>query len=230
MDKPQEVQDLPEEHPDPATAGPGPGPLPEPARKRRPIGRRYWLFVIPLLGWFACLGLAVYLLWPLVGNARQADIPVTGGDPGRAPARETPAPAQNPADGPTYLSAVKQRLDACSSSFHDYFLLEQLAVNRPEVLHDSSWRSDISDAMDAFRQDCQPLGTLPAAPRAYADVDHWLKLAAGEIGPTTDGLATAINKDQDAPLHSSVEHMLKFVDYLHNAENALNGLNDRKEI
>ncbi len=128
------------------------------------------------------------------------------------------------------MNLAQQSLETCTSSFHDYFVLEQLAVNQPDVFTDDTWRSDVTDAMQAFREDCQKLGTLPTAPSAYAEIDHWLKLAAGEVGPSTDSLANAINHDQVDQFQASVEHLLKFVDYIHNAEGAMEGINQRKEI
>ncbi len=217
-----------------------------PARRR---GWGLWLFVIPLAAWLACVGLAVVILIPMVLNPPRMDIPVTGGDSGqghgKAPvlATQTPKGVAPASPGPTaapqtapsvsasiYLNTARTRLDTCAASFHDYFILEQVVVDQPDVFTDPSWRSDATDAMHAFHDDCQALGSLPAAPASLGEIDHWLKLAAAEVGPASDSFTTALEKNQTDQFRASVSHLLKFVDYIHNAEGALDGIKQRKEI
>jgi hypothetical protein len=203
---------------------------PPPTRRKRAV----WLFVLPLLAWGACcLGLMIFLVAPLFLDRQRAEIPVTGGDPANAPVILTPTatPAgQKPVSGQEYMDQATQRLDTCTSSFHDYYILERLVVDKPAVFADAAWRSDVTTAMQSFRTDCQPLGSLPAAPAAYTEIDHWLKLAAGEVGSSADNLAKAIDQDQVSQIQASIDHLLKFVKYIHNAEGAMDGIKQRKEI
>jgi hypothetical protein len=195
---------------------------PQPRKKRH---RQWWLLALPLLAWLACLGLVVNIVTPLVWNRQTLQIPVTGGDPTLAAPQE-----KKTVTGAVYMGLARQRLASCTGSFHDYFILEQLVIDQPAVFTDDAWRTDVTDAMEAFRDDCQRLGSLPSAPTAFAEVDHWLKLAAGEVGPSTDSLTRAIDKEQAEQFRVSIQHLLKFVDYIHQAEGAMDGLQQRKEI
>ncbi len=216
-------------------------PNSQPPRRRK---RRLWLFVLPLLGWMACLGLLLSMLAPLMtANRAFRNIPVTGKDPTgplaiptqtqtsqpQAAQPKTTPQKNGPVSGFEYMNQANKRLDACTSSFHDYFVLEQLVVDQPDMFTDSTWRSDVTNAMTSFRADCQQLGTLPSAPTDYAEIDRWLKQAAGEVGQSTDNLASAIDKERPDQFQVSVEHLLKFVEYIHKAEGAINGIKNRKE-
>ncbi len=98
------------------------------------------------------------------------------------------------------------------------------------MFNNSGWRSDATDAMHAFRDDCQALGSLPAAPASLGEIEHWLKLAAAEVGPASDSFTAALQNNKEDQFRASVSHMVKFVDDIHNAEGALDGLKERKEI
>src|SRR6266508_370737 len=98
-------------------------------------GRRFrkrWLFAVPLIAWLCCLGAAVYLFFPLNHAAAPLSIPDTGDPAGPTPGEQTtpdietpPAPGSPAADG--YLEEAQNRLGSCTASFHDYFVLEQVA-------------------------------------------------------------------------------------------------------
>jgi hypothetical protein len=201
-----------------------------------------WLLVFPLAACLACLGLMVFAAAPLFHQTRAVDIPVTGNDP-TLPAGPQASPTQKPSQaagtqqpegtplpGLQFLKAVRQSLESCSGSFQEYFLLEELAVDHPDVFQSKKWRTDATNAMNLFHEDCQTLGTLPDAPPAYAEVDHWLKLAAGEVEPATTSFSAALEKQEAGQFQISIKHMLMFVDYIHNAEGAMNGMLQRKEI
>ncbi len=214
-----------------------------PARKRRrwPV----WLFVFPLAAWLACMGLMVYALIPMIYQARAVSIPVTGGDPSRTPVTKavpasptakaaqvgsTATPQRQPPSEQQYVDAAKQSLDTCTGSFQQYFLLQQMAIDNPDVFSDDTWRSEATAAMNSFHDDCQALGKLPDAPPAYADVDHWLKLAAGEVDPATTSFSAALQNNAADQFQLSIRHMLKFVDDIHNAVGAFDGVLQRKQV
>lgn len=216
----------------------------------KPRKRSGWLFVLPLVAWLACLGATAYAVFPLFPEPQTTEIPVTGEDPDRAPTSSpTQAPPQGDGSqgggsqeggsqkgegsqprGKDFIAQAKTQLEACTKSFRSYFLLEQLALDNPDIFQNGAWRGDATTAMQDFEDDCQTLDSLPAAPPAYQEVEHWLKLAAGEVKPATTSFSASLEKKQAGQFRESIQHMLQFVDYIHNAENAMNGMLDRKEI
>lgn len=204
--------------------------------RRKPLGWRVWLFVFPLVAWLACLGVAGTTVLPLIMNPQTNEIPVTGDDATQSPTQGAPSQAATPqADGkqrpgPEFANKAASQLEACSEAFRNYFLLEQLAIDNPDIFQNEDWRSDTTSAMHSFEDDCQTLGKLPAAPPAYAEVEHWLKLAASEVEPATASFSAALEKEQVGQFQNSIRHMIRFVDYIHNAESAMDSMRSRKEI
>jgi hypothetical protein len=202
-------------------------------RPRRAGRRKYWLFVFPLLAWAACLGLAAYAILPLLPAFERKQIPVTGGDPAPKATSPSRAPTQAQKDAPpqyAFIHEAATQLDTCSESFRSYFILQQLAFENEKIFQNEAWRKDVTSAMVLFHDDCQSLGSLPEAPPAYADIEHWLKKAADEVEPATTSFTAALEKEQVGQFQISIQHMIRFVDYIHNAENLMKGMQERKEI
>lgn len=196
---------------------------------------RALLLWLPLLACAGCL-LGSYLVMPSV----QRNIPVTGRDPLIPP---TPTPADPDADpektqppvepappGFSYHDKALMQLEACNSSFHDFFVVEQIAIHQPEIASRPEWRADAEQVVQSFQADCEPLGSLPAAPSAYSEVDTWLKLAAGEVGPAVDGFTVMLKDDDKSHMVSVVDHLLNFLEYTQNAEKLIDRLKSRKQI
>jgi hypothetical protein len=223
------VYPLPE---DTNAAEPHAGMIERPRRNR--IGK-HWLFIFPLLVWIACLGLAAYSILPLIPKIEREPIPITGGDPTQAPAEPDPSPAptqpqRNLAPGNAFIHVAARQLETCSGSFRDYFILQQLAIENNKIFQNEAWRADVTSAMQLFHDDCQSLGTLPEAPPAYTEIEHWLKKAADEVEPATTSFTAAMEKEEAGQFQISIKHMIRFVDYIHNAENLMHGIFERKEI
>ena len=208
----------------------------EPGRDRRGFIRALLLW-LPLMACAGCLFVSYMLLPPMTADG----IPVTGSrDPlipptptAGAPSAQPPAPPAPP--GFSYRDEALLRLDACNASFHDFFVVEQIAIHQPEVAAGSAWRAEAERAVQSFRDNCEPLGSLPAAPAAYTQVDTWLKLAAGEVAPAVEGFSVMLDADdprrQDRERMSrTVDHLIKFLEYTTNAEDLIDRLQLRKQF
>ncbi len=205
--------------------------LPEEPR-RRSRWKLPGLFL--LLAWIACLLLAFVAFTPLVGSSSDG-IPVTGGSLVNVPSAATLTPLppeQQPKlmPGETYKFVAEQRLSTCSSSFQSLFVLERLVAHQPNLMQDPTWSSDASRAMKAFRQDCEQLGHLPAAPAEFAKVDGLLKQAAGEVRPAADGFSIVLQSHELNQLTLSINHLQKFVEYIHQVENMLQNMQDIRQL
>jgi hypothetical protein len=132
--------------------------------------------------------------------------------------------------GTSYRTLATDALDTCSSAFHDFFVLEELVAHRPGVINDSQFRDDSTQAMQAFREDCAKLAALPEAPAAFREIGALLKHAAGEVAPAADSFTQMLDQSDANLLSDSVEHMLKFVDYTHQAESLLSQMEEMKNI
>lgn len=200
----------------------------------RPAARR--TFVVRMLAWLpmaffaACLVLAM-LAQPLARAV--PNVPVTGGS-------LPPAPTLTPGGEPvlrlsegvglSYKEIAAARIHECTMAFHEFFILERMATNHPDMVSSDSWRSDAQIAMDDFESGCAPLGTLPDAPHAYAEADRWLKLAAGEVNSASTRFALLIEDSDAAHIEVIGEHVMKFLEFTHNAELIIDRLEERKEL
>lgn len=193
--------------------------------------RRSWLFLaLVLLVCLAYLGVSLYMNNPSVGGSRFIRyLPVTGGD-GTGQRRTQLAPLLPAVPGKIYRLEAEHRLELCSSSFSSVFDLERMATRRPDMLESPRWIKQTQQAMQDFQQDCGELGSMPTAPSAYAEVDHWLKMAASEVEPVSERLGKVLDKHDPLDLLGAMDHMTRFITYTHNARSALDGMQDRKEI
>src|SRR5512133_2600673 len=211
---------------------------------RTAVRRRVFLTLSLLFNCLVCLGVgfvALHVMTPQAFLSAPVELPVTGGDPPLDPttAPDDPTPSPPPDKdfgGPslpltqTYREAAVDRLSICMSAFHDFFLMEELAAQQPEILKNDAWTKDVTRAMNAFRSDCEPLGSLPDAPAGYAEMDRWLKLAAGEVTQAADSFAAAMQNQPSADLGGVAKHLMRFVHYAQNAEDILSSLEERREI
>lgn len=190
--------------------------------------RRIWMLLLPLLGGLMCMGITAALL---VRPARRPalSVPVTG-DATATPRPRRAAASASPANADEYRSAVKDYLSNCEAAFHDFMLMEEMVVHQPDLLGNTTWRADISTAIQSFRSDCSSLSGLPTAPPAYGEVDHWLELAAGEVTPAADSFSSLLDSQNRPDMHAAVDHLLRFAEYAHNAEAVLNNMSERREI
>lgn len=211
---------------------------------RTSVRRRVFLTLSILLNCLVCLGVglaALHVLAPPPLVSAPIELPVTGGDPAAdpTPAPDDPTPSPTPGQGfaspatplaQTYHDAAAERLSICMASFHDFFLMEELAAQQPDILKNNSWNEDVTRVMTAFRTDCEPLGSLPDAPTGYAEMDRWLKLAAGEVTQAADSFAAALQNQRSADLSGVTTHLMRFVHYAQNAEDILSSMEERREI
>ena len=89
--------------------------------------------------------------------------------------------------------------------------------------------------MGDFKQDCEPLGKLPAPPASYRQVDQFLKLAYAEVTQADEELSALLDgKDNTLltaeHLKQGMQHLVKFIEFAKQIEEALSGLGQRKEI
>lgn len=211
------------------------------AQQRAALRRRYLralLIWVPLAACAACLVVALVAL-PSMDNPL---LPVTGG---RAPVHDipvaptlTPGPTRQPEPAPvvppntifSYKEEALSRLADCSSAFHDFFLIEQLALHQPEMIQEENWRSQASTAMQFFEHDCAPLGEMQDVPTAYGEVDRWLKLAAGEVDSASGVFHDMLDAQDMRQIGVITDHMLRFIEFTHNAESIIDRLERRKQI
>lgn len=203
------------------------------------------LIMTSLLAFCLSCGALVYFLAPALTrpNPERAAIPVTGlGDDSQEQDQEpepTVAPSHTPdptlesdQDRPTppvvqptpvynYRSEAEFRLAICYDAFHEFYLLEEMAIENPELIYESQWRTDMDGAMNLFRQDCEPLGSLPDAPPRYIEADHWFKMAAAEVGPAADQFSTALDTQEGDAMQMALRHIVNFIEYTQMAEKAL---------
>jgi len=191
-----------------------------------------------LLLWLPLLLCAGCLLFVAVQQQRQfaSNIPVTG-DPLAPPTPTTdetdePLPPRRlPADpGLSYKEEAVLRLRTCGESFHAFFVLEQFAIHQPELAASAEWQRDAARTMDAFRDDCLPLGAMPFVPNAYQDVDRWMKLAAGEVSPAADGFAVLLDSGGSERQDEVIDHLLRFIEYTRKAQDLIDRLDRRKHL
>ena len=200
---------------------------PVPPEVPRPPRRRYWMALIaPLVVIAACVVLMLGLIKP---DAQPARIPNTGQT---TPAQASPSP-RSPATlapGSTYPVTAKGLLTTCLSSFQDFLSMEEAGAHMPGTMNSQDWRDQVNRAIQAYRSDCQTLGSLPPAPRAYAELERNLKLAAGEVAPVTDGFSAAVDQQQVGAYRAAMDHLDKFVEYANNAERILFGLDQKRVL
>lgn len=222
----------------PAPAAPG-------AYRRNDIASRL-LLLAPLLVCIGCLALAFVSQRIYQRQKGASPVPITGEefvppnqplpalpratDPGPAPQHEEPLPPAL-----AYRSEVDRVLAACYPAFHQFYLFEEVMVSEPAIMGSDRWVAEAQDAADTFQTDCQALGDLPDAPVYYAEVDRWLKMAAGEVAPAAESFARALGsreaaRTQREEMRRAIEHMMNFIEYTHNAEAALSSMDDRREI
>jgi hypothetical protein len=115
-------------------------------------------------------------------------------------------------------------------AFHDFFLIEQVAIHEPELIRNNAWRDQAAGAMFVFQRDCSPLGSLPPAPSAYDEADRWLKLAAGEVDSASSRFDTMLVENDSEQITEIAGHMLRFIEFTHNAERIIDFLEERKEF
>src|SRR5512133_1364410 len=103
---------------------------------------------------FALLLLVIYLLgcglftFQTLMPPRQRSLPVTGGGKDvTQPPSENLSPARPPAGGADYRQEMEDRLSTCMVSFHEFFLLQDLATRRKDIFSTETWRKDGSQAM-----------------------------------------------------------------------------------
>ena len=209
-----------------------------PIRTRTHFIRRF-LAWLPLAFFAACMVTAL-IAQPLTRAV--APMPVTGSralppaptlTPGtnRAERFVPPQPDEaQPGLSLPYKEIITTSISDCTIAFHEFFILERMAVNRPEMIISETWREEAQAALHVFQQGCAQLGTLPDAPSAYVEADRWLKLAAGEID-TVSLRFDALMDDNDADQITLIStHMMKFLEYTRNAEIIIERLEERKEI
>lgn len=213
------------------------------SRSHRRFRKILFMILGSLLAFCLSCGALVYFLAPALtlSDPNRALIPVTGlgedseeGDqereptvaPGKTldptpePVRPTPRVVQ-PTPAYNYRSEAENRLAICYDSFHEFYLLEEMAIENPELIYEAQWRIDINGAMDLFRKDCEPLGSLPDAPPRYIEADHWFKRAAAEVGPAADKFSTALDTHEGETMQMALRHIVNFIEYTHMAEKAL---------
>ena len=204
------------------------------------------LLLAPLLACMGCLALAFASQRIYKSQLNAQPLPVTGEDSGSPdqtvptlPHEDNPSPMpQREEPRPPILAyrfEVDRVLEACYHSFHQFYLFEEMMVSEPQMIESERWVVDAQNATDTFQDDCVGLGDLPSAPGYYAEVDHWLKLAAGEVAPAAESFARALGRrpaarTQREELRLVVGHMMKFLEYTHNAEAALSSTDERREI
>jgi hypothetical protein len=221
--------------------------------RRRRWGRIFLLAGFPLAALLACLGLLLLALAPMGDSlAKQMrdspqgpQIPVTG--PGGVPGENdtTPFPASTPipvtpeaspedkssGEPGTYLEEAKRQMLVCYSSFQLFFALEQMVVDEPGLFQNEQWRSRSMESADRFNSDCGALNDLPVAPKAYQELDHWLRLSAGEASAAQSSFLQVIDSSAAGLLSlrdmgDTTDHLKNFIEYTHNAENSLQGVKD----
>ncbi len=197
----------------------------------RPLKRPGRLRAFALLLLLICLLEVGLFTFQTLVPPPQRSLPVTGGGAGvTQPPRENLIPAHPPAAGADYRQEMEDRLSTCMVSFHEFFLLQELATRRNDIFSTETWRKDGSQAMDAFLRDCEQLGELPSAPPIYTEVDRWLKLAADEVSPAADSFRDALGQDGPDGLTDSMSHLIHFIEFTRNAQSALYNLKNRREL
>ncbi len=208
------------------------------------------LMLAPFVFAIACIGLGalafgqfgeravISLLGMRVGAApERVGIPVTGG------AQPTPKPVLPPeqqrllpeAEGYGYLLLAQEQMASCYDSFGAFVDLEQLVFEEPALFKDAVYRDSAQQAAGMFRSDCEALHALPAAPPAYRELDKWLRLSADEAGLAADHFMLALEAGQSGvfssrSMHLTVEHLLNFIDYSHNAASILEFISQRHDL
>jgi hypothetical protein len=119
----------------------------------------------------------------------------------------------------------------CYSSFQLFFTLEQMVVDEPGLFQNEQWRSRSSEAADRFSTDCGALNGLPAAPKAFKELDQWLRLSADEaiaarssFLQVLDSSATGVFSLRD--MGDTTDHLKNFIEYTHYAENSFQKVKD----
>jgi hypothetical protein len=196
--------------------------------------------IAPLL---LCLAMAAMLFFVLrpVESARQP-IPVAGGPrlmpPTPPPDRFPEAPTEQnvPPGTPTlapglwYRAEMDRRLSDCYESFHEFYLIEQMAFHEPAMMRNEEWRSAAAEKVETFRARCELLGSMPSPPHGFTEIDSWLKLAAAEVGPAADNFTDLVEFDDLSALYRTIDHLSNFIEFTRNAESVLEQLGERKEL
>lgn len=213
-------------------------------RKRARAGT-FLLVIAPFVMVAACIGLgalafgwlgeraAASLLQNRAGAVPQPfGIPVTG--------REAPSPQPDETGEQTYVPAAylllaQEHMAACFVSFGAFVDLEQLVFEDPALFQDEQYHQNAQQAADLFREDCHALHGLPDAPPAYRELDLWLRRSADEAGLAADNFSQALEAGRSGvfasrSMHLTVEHLLNFIDYTHNAASVLEMLNQRRDL
>lgn len=207
------------------------------------------LILSPFILAAACIGMGALALGMLGERAvasllqsragavpEQLGIPVTGGAH-PTPQAERPRQSQElpESETPGYLITAQERMSTCYDSFAGFVDLEQLVFEEPGLFQDAAYRMSAQEAADLFRYECQSLQALPEAPPAYQELDHWLQRSADEAGLAADSFSHALEVGQSGVFASrymnlTVEHLLNFIDYTHNAASVLESLSERRDL
>jgi hypothetical protein len=123
-----------------------------------------------------------------------------------------------------------RRLSDCTIAFQDFFMIEQAAIHEPQLIRNQAWRDQATGAMLLFEQGCSALGSLPPAPSAYGEADTWLKLAAGEVVSASSRFDVMLVENDTELVMEVAGHMLRFMEFTHNAERIIEHLEERKEL
>lgn len=214
------------------------------SRKQARAGT-FLLILAPFLMAAACIGLgALAFGWlgeravaSLLQNRAGAvpvpfGIPVTGGE---GPTPQPDGTGEQPSDPSVYLLLAQEQMAACFESFGAFVDLEQLVFEEPTLFQDEQYHQNAQRAVDLFREDCQALHGLPEAPPAYRELDLWLRRSADEAGLAADNFSLALDAGRSGvfasrSMHLTVEHLLNFIDYTHNAASVLEMLSQRRDL
>lgn len=215
---------------------------PQTSPERARPGTFLLLLLAPFLITAACIGLgalafgwlgeraAASMLQNRAGAVpEQFGIPVTGGE---AP---TPQPEQESHPPAAYLILAQEQMAACFYSFGAFVDLEQLVFEEPALFQDEQYNQNAQEAVDLFREDCQGLHGLPEAPPAYSELDLWLRRSADEAGLAADNFSQALESGRAGVFSShsmnlTIEHLLNFIDYTHNAAAVLEMISQRRDL
>lgn len=185
------------------------------------------IILYPLVACVMCTVLTLALARPPSAGTDPAVIPNTGG---ADPVTPTPGSPRALSPGYTYPEAAHTQLATCLSAFHHFVILEETGAHQSGATDSQVWRDQMSRAAQSYRAACQPLGNLPAAPPAYSELEHWLKLAAAEVGPMTDDFQTALDQNHMDAYQAALDHLDKFVEYAKNAEDILSALDQQRNL
>lgn len=157
---------------------------------------------------------------------QEVRLPVTGGMKTPTPGADSAQPTQTAG---RYRDRLEAQLDACMASYHHIFYIQSPDGQTPGPQDNDAWRAQMKQVLENFHTDCGALGDLPDAPPAYADVDHWVQLAAAEVSPAMEEVNQLIESGEISG-HGGLRHLLQFAEYTAKAQSALHRSRDWKVI